>query len=136
VLVWNVHKYRPIGACRSMAVRRGNRTRTFEAQHRAIKPTHTGTLVCMGKAPTHPRACVAQEPYLQVLPCLDLNIPDTWVPSEVHTPDNTHTNARAQQLGPARARMQRRVWARAIHTYAQRYLPRYTAMYHSRQKYR
>jgi hypothetical protein len=39
-----------------------------------------------------------------MLPCIDLHIPDTWVASAVHTPDNTHTNARAAQLGPAHTR--------------------------------
>jgi hypothetical protein len=64
------------------------------------QPAHTGTLVCMGEAPTYPRACVAQELYLQMVPCIDLSISDTSAASETHT----YTNTRAQQLGPARAR--------------------------------
>jgi hypothetical protein len=48
-----VYTYRPIPVCRSMAVRRGNRTRTHEAQRRTVSPAHTGTLVCIGETPTH-----------------------------------------------------------------------------------
>jgi hypothetical protein len=48
-IVW---KFRSRGACESMAVRRGNRTRTHEAQRRTVSP-RTRTLVRIGEAPTH-----------------------------------------------------------------------------------
>ncbi len=97
-----IGKYRPIGmrhVCQPVAVRRGNRTRTHEAQRRTASPAHTGMLVHMGEAPIHILVHgIAQEPYLQIIPCIDLNIPGTWVASEAHT----HTNTRVQQLVPAR----------------------------------
>jgi hypothetical protein len=40
--------------------------------------------------------------------CMDLRISDTWVASEVHTPEDAHAHARSSSSGPhTRARMQR-----------------------------
>jgi hypothetical protein len=36
-----------------------------------------------------------------MLPCIDLHIPDTWLASEAHTPDDARARA---WLGPAHAR--------------------------------
>ncbi len=57
----------PSVVCRSMTVRRGNRTRTHVCATPYRQPTHTGTLVCMGEAPTHtPAHGIAQKSYLHI----------------------------------------------------------------------
>jgi hypothetical protein len=67
--------------------------------------THVYIYMCMHGRGTdiHPRACAAQEPYLQMLPCIDLYIPDAWVASEAHTPDDAHKRARAAAHARTRA---------------------------------
>jgi hypothetical protein len=122
-------KYRPIPVCRSMAVRRGNRTRTHEAQRRTISPAHTGTSACMGEAPTHTPAHALHRS--RIYRCIDIYIPDAWEPSEVHM-RTTHTNTRA---AAARARTRARVCSggyghgRSAHT--QRDIDIYTQLYNT-----
>jgi hypothetical protein len=65
VCACTVYKYRPIGGCQPMAVSRGKLYSHTRSAASYRQPAHTGTLVCMGEAPTcNPRACIAQEPYL------------------------------------------------------------------------
>jgi hypothetical protein len=89
----------------ALATRAYDNRRTGQGAAPCRQPTHTGTLVCMDEEPTRPRACVAQEPYLQMLPCIDLYISDRWVPSEAHTPDDAHKRARAEARARTRARV-------------------------------
>ena len=73
------------------------------------RPAHTGTLVCMGEAPTHtPVHGIAEKSYLHVLQCMDLYISNRSVASEVHTrTTRTQTHARSSSCPHTCARMQR-----------------------------